>query len=272
MNMITDEIALALARLGIGAGSALSFRNRLRNGAFTVNQRAVSGTVTLAAGVYGHDGFKAGSGGCTYTFAKTNGVTFITITAGTLLQIVPGTHYLPEGGAYTASWLGTAQARINGGAYTASPQTVLNIVPEANTTIEWGTGTLARPQFEPGTAPSLFEVRDDELWRCQRWFSKSYPHGVAPGAVSSAGTAARFALNSYGFYDGLIRFPRSMASTPQITAYNHSTGAAATWHFSSGDKAVAVQSVSTEGWEPTGNNTWPPGDYTYPNWTASCEP
>lgn len=151
-------------------GLGNSFRNRLRNAGFRINQRAVSGTVTLAAGAYGHDGFKAGAGGCTYTFARASGVTTLTITAGTLVQVIEGGLCLPEGGTYTLSWLGTAPGRVNGGASAASPLTVTGLTPDANATIEWGPGTLALPTFEPGGRRTVFEHRDNELRRCQRYY------------------------------------------------------------------------------------------------------
>lgn len=44
-------------------------RNRLINSNFVINQLEKTGTVTLAANEYGHDGWKAGASGCTYTFA-----------------------------------------------------------------------------------------------------------------------------------------------------------------------------------------------------------
>ncbi len=95
---------------GIAAGAPAGFRNRLRNASFAINQRAVSGTVTLAAGAYGHDGVKAGASGATYTFATSGLDTTITVTSGSL--ILPIEASLVEGGAYALSHAGTAQARV----------------------------------------------------------------------------------------------------------------------------------------------------------------
>ncbi len=179
----TGRAVLAAADTGaasVALGLGLPFRNRLRNAGFTVNQRAVSGTVTLAANAYGHDGFKAGGNGCTYTFARSAGVTTLTISAGTLVQVIEGALYMTEGGTYTASWLGTAQARVNGGAYAASPIVATGLAADANLTVEWGTGTLAQPQVEPGKSRTVFERRDDEMYRCLRYYLSSYD-GVAPG-------------------------------------------------------------------------------------------
>lgn len=171
----TGRAVLAAADPGAAAvalGLGPSFRNRLRNAGFTVNQRAVSGTVTLVANAYGHDGFKAGANGCTYTFARSGGVTMLTISAGTLVQVIEGALYMTEGGTYTASWLGTAQGRLNGGAYAASPIVATGLAADANLTVEWGTGSLALPQVETGKSRTVFELRDDEMRRCLRYFQR----------------------------------------------------------------------------------------------------
>ncbi|MFN5350882.1 MAG: hypothetical protein ACK5A0_15345, partial [Polaromonas sp.] len=76
--------AIDLQSALINGGSPSGFKNRIINGQLNINQRGVSGTVTLAAGAYGHDRFKAGASGCTYTFATSANVTTLTITAGTL--------------------------------------------------------------------------------------------------------------------------------------------------------------------------------------------
>ncbi|WP_018261874.1 hypothetical protein [Methylobacterium sp. WSM2598] len=148
-----------------------SFRNRVTNGAFTINQRAVTGTVTLAAGAYGHDRWKAGTGGATYTFSTAaNGDVTLTITAGTLLQIITA-DMVHAGGSYRLSWSGTAQGRVHQGtpgAYAAGPITA-TLSAGINTTVEFGTGTLSLVQLEPGTVVTAFERRGDEQQRCDRF-------------------------------------------------------------------------------------------------------
>jgi len=52
-------------------GGAGSVRNLVINGNFSINQRAYVSATALAAGAFGHDRWKAGAGGCTYTFAAT---------------------------------------------------------------------------------------------------------------------------------------------------------------------------------------------------------
>lgn len=164
------------AAKSLNGGALAGMRNRLINGSLSINQLGVSGAVTLAAGAYGHDGWKAGAGGCTYTFASNGCDTTLTITAGSLIQIVEGLNV--EGGIYTLSQTGTAQARIgiNGaapaGAYAATPITSASATTGQAISVEFGTGTLTRPQLEPGSAPTLFERRPygSELLLCQRYF------------------------------------------------------------------------------------------------------
>lgn len=150
-------------------GGPIGVINAIINGNFQVNQRGVSGTVTLAAGVYGHDRWKAGASGCTYTFATVNNVTTLTITAGSLIQVIEGINLYS--GTYALSWSGTAQGKIGAGSYSGSGVTG-SVTGGTNLNIEFGTGTLSLVQFEPGTEVSPFERRDygRELIMCQRYY------------------------------------------------------------------------------------------------------
>lgn len=149
--------------------STLMFRNKIINGNFAINQRAVSGTVVLAAGQYGHDRWKAGAGGCTYTFATVANVTTITITAGSLIQIIEGINL--QSGTHILSWQGTAQGKIGAGDYGASDITGM-AVGGTNLVIEFGTGTLSNVQLEQGSVATEFEQRPIgvELQLCQRYY------------------------------------------------------------------------------------------------------
>lgn len=177
--------------LNLNGGQLAGLRNALINGAFLVNQRAVSGTVTLAAGAYGHDRWKAGAGGCTYTFATAAGVTTITITAGTLQQVIEGSNILTQ--TYTLGWTGTAQGRINSGSYGTSGAVSAALTAGTNQTVEFNTGTLAYAQLEPGAKATSFELRSyaAELTLCQRYLpaaSGAVPIGVGMSTTTTAGT------------------------------------------------------------------------------------
>lgn len=146
-----------LSTTSLNDGQLAGFRNAIINGNFSVNQRGVSGTVTLAAGARGHDRWKAGAAGCTYTYATAGGVTTLTISAGSLQQVIKGSNL--RTGTYVVSWSGTAQGKVAGGAYAASGFTVAATVG-TNLTLEFGTGTLSLVQCEPGTVATPFEWRE----------------------------------------------------------------------------------------------------------------
>ena len=151
-------------------------RNAIINGNFAVNQRGVSGTVTLAAGDYGHDRWKAGASGCTYTFATVENVTTLTITAGSLVQVIEGINLFT--GTYILSWTGTAQGKIGAGSFGASGITE-SATGGTNLSIEFNTGTVAQVQLEPGSVATPFERRTvgTELALCQRYYCVVEAHG-----------------------------------------------------------------------------------------------
>lgn len=200
------------ARAALGIGSTLSGRQRLINGLFNVNQRGVSGTVTLAAGAYGHDRWKAGVGGCTYTFATAAGTTTITITAGSLVQVIEGANV--EGGIYIVSRTGTAQGRLLGGTYAAAPFQITGVTGGANLSVEFGVGTLSSVQVEPGTVVTPNERRPYglELSLCQRYYQ---PFSYFGGATSAAN------LLNFTVPTGV-----QMRATPTVTNFASGGGSA----------------------------------------------
>jgi hypothetical protein len=141
-------------------------------GNFFVNQEAVTGTVVLSAGDYGHDMFKGGSSGCTYTFSTVDNITTVTISAGTLVQIVEARNLAPSN--YILSHVGTAQVQINGGGFGDSGSVTATLDGSANATVEYGTGTLSLPQLEQGAIVTPFDRRKygEELLLCYRHFWK----------------------------------------------------------------------------------------------------
>jgi len=208
----TGNASDARAALGFGV---IAQRNRIINGNFAINQRVVSGTVVLAAGVYGHDRWKAGASGCTYTFSTTGLDTTITISAGSLQQVIESVNV--EGGNYVMTWTGTAQGRIAGGSYAATGVAATGVTAAATLTVEFNTGTLTRVQVEPGASggASPFDRRlmAAELALCQRY----YETGVG-----------RFAGYGSGVCQYEIGFKATKRATPtlvyaSISATNVST-------------------------------------------------
>ena len=220
---------------GISGGSTLAgFRNKLINGTFLINQRGVSGTVTLAAGAYGHDRWKAGASGCTYSFTTVNNITTLTITAGSLQQVIEGNNI--DSASYILSWQGTAQGRVNGTSYGASGN-IFTLTGGNNTTIEFGTGTLSRPQFEAGTASTAFELRpySFELGLAQRYCLKL--GGSVAGDIFISG------YSPSGFYVvQTLAYPVTMRMSPSVLQ----TGSWANVNVASAVFNAGVSSLSVQ--------------------------
>jgi hypothetical protein len=207
----TSIATTAFVATAVGTAVGGIGRNRLHNGGFGINQRtAVSGTA-ITAGAYGHDRWKAGSGGCTYTFTQTQPATTITLTAGTLQQVVEA--LTVEGGAYTLSWAGTAQGRVNAGSYAASPITVTGLSANTAITVEFNTGSVGQAQLEPGSAASAFVRRSYryELAECQRFYQ--------------TGQAAVFGYGISGAAFGYtFPLPVTMRASPTMTIVTNTSG------------------------------------------------
>jgi len=196
--MPTPMLVLSSGGIQLPSGDVLNttlqlgMQNRLHNALFNINQRAVSGTVSLAAGAYGHDRWKAGAGGCTYTFATVGNITTLTITAGTLQQVIEGANL--ESGTHCLSWTGTATARIDSGSYSTSGMTGTS-VGGTNQTIEFSTGTVSLPQYEAGGNPSAFGYRPIGLEDliCKRYYETGQSHLYI-------GTTASYQYSTYNAY------------------------------------------------------------------------
>lgn len=221
--LATANTALTTANAAAAASAGNTGRNVLLNGAMHINQRVFAGGA-LTTGTYGHDAWKAGAAGCTYTAAGSGGApTVLTITAGSLQQIVDAPDVV--GGVYTVSWAGTAQGRVNGGTYAASPFTTASLPTNTAITVEFNTGTLSAVQCELGASATAFEHLDvgTDLRKCQRRACKSLPQSVAPAnnggypgvivvSQNQSGAALTIAISA--------RFPVVMRAAPTVTFYN----------------------------------------------------
>lgn len=240
----TDLVGLYAVNGGHFSGN----RNKLINGAFAHNQRVVSGTVVLTAGQYGHDYWKAGAGGCTYTFVTVNNLTTITITAGTLTQVINGKNLFS--GVHVLSWGGTATARVGTGAYSAPSANVItaNIVGGTNTTVEFAAGSLWLAQFEPGTAPSMFEFRHNELQLCQQRYFKTYEPETSPATGANAtGYVGRFVEGNSNYATIYVGLPVAMEGVPQVTIYSASSATINCFSRDGVNIAATVQQAGRNG-------------------------
>lgn len=219
------------------AGSASAdkgFKNLLYNGAFNVNQRGVSGTVVLAAGAFGHDGWFGGASGATYTFATSNGRVTLTISAGSLKRIVPSEDIPGGTNTLVMSWSGTAQGKIGAGSYSASGVTS-SVSGGSNLVLEFGTGTLAEVQLEKGAVATDFEQTPMtlELCRCRRFLNML----VTDGASGDIG---------YGYQSDTTTF--SVTSIHEVEMYGvptfSYTGAASDYGVSLGATTLTVSAIA----------------------------
>lgn len=222
------DAGAALTALSLPTGSAFSFRNKIINGNFTVNQRGMVGAITLSAGQYGHILWKAGASGCTYSVSASG---LVSITSGSLIQVVDAENLLS--GDYVLSWTGTAQARIDGGAWGGSG--IIGTASGANQTVEFGAGTFQYVQYEAGHIAQPFEYRHKgiELLLCQRYFYPFFGGQIALGAVGNGAQkiicAPIYLPTPMRTAPTLLNMTTAVASAPSATgqyaAYNESTGA-----------------------------------------------
>lgn len=237
VRSLLDDADAATARATLGLTTP-SFRNRIINGDFRVNQRgAAAASTSYPAGTYIMDRWKAGAGGVTLSFAVSAGEVTVTITAGTLLQVIEGAFNMLDSGVYMLSWKGTAQGRVYQSgtpAYNVSP-IATGLGGNINTTIEFSTGTLSQVQFEFGSIVTAFERRDDELDRCQRYgIALADAHNVGGVAAGADSILARFALPVEMRASGSVLLQRqgSFAITDDyvadVTASSISLGVAST--------------------------------------------
>lgn len=179
------------------------FKNYLVNGDFVINQRAFAGGA-LAAGVYGFDRWKAGTGGCSVSLS--GGV--LTHTSGPLVQVIESPRL--NGELITVSVedpSGSITVNVDGqtGTITAGSgrRGVQVTVPSGSTgnvalTLTATAVTYKRVQLERGAAATGFEWRPaaTETVLAERYFqaSKSYasgPYWTGQVTSGSAYAAAR---------------------------------------------------------------------------------
>ena len=209
VNYVNQDLADLKARMTIvETKRAIMGGGAIINGGFAINQRAVSGTVILASGEYGHDRWRGGAAGCTYTFATSLNVTTITIVAGSLAQEIEGINL--ESGMHTLSWVGTSQAQIDGNGFTTSP-TSETLTGGANATMEFGTGTVTKVKLEQDIIATDFILKPNavELRDCQRYTKVFEIDAVIKYLGDAIGISGTFA-------QGTIKFITRMRTQPTL--------------------------------------------------------
>lgn len=169
VNKAGDTMTGNLDVPSINGGQISGNRNVIINGNFSVNQRVYPSGGATTAGMYTLDRWKVtGTAGVTYTNIVNRWT--ITIPAGQILQQVVDGPDINEG-FHVLSWGGTAQGRVNGGAFGTSGQVTAALTGGQAALVEFNTGTLFNVQLEKGTVASSFEyrLRGIELLLCQRF-------------------------------------------------------------------------------------------------------
>lgn len=204
-------------------GGALSFRNRLINASFNVNQRVYSsGAATSGANQYTLDRWRVVTSGQSLSWTTTDGVITATAPAGGIEQVVEAKNVAID--FYVLNWTGTATALINGSLSIGKGEVFFNVAA-SDMTIRFSGGTVSQPQLEVDRVSTSFEFRPFglELMLCQRYFCKTFAYATAPAQnvgidtgpfnfqVLAASTAA----------GGRWQFPVTMRATPgTVTLYN----------------------------------------------------
>ena len=150
--------------------------------------------------------------------------------------------------------------------WTASPASANRAVGQVNladsTSNEW---YITGVQLEAGQVASDFEFLpiDVKLARCQRYFTKSYDPGTAPGSVTYLGAVStrNYSTSTRGQNPWPIIFKQTMRTVPTITIYSPTTGssgfittgatghggttqAAASTIYNAGQRAIAGMSAT----------------------------
>lgn len=214
--------------------------NLLVNGDFEINQRGFSGGA-LAGGAFGHDRWRADTGGASYTVSGGD----VTLQSGTLVQTIePAVHghaslaqtvltvsvQALSGGNLTVT-LGSASGTIAAG----SGVRTLTLATGAGDTgnlavriaVAAGTPVFRRLKVEAGSVATGFVHRGlvAEQQLCQRYFQKSYPLPVAPQNNSAAPWLPGFAPATNLVDAQRQYFAVPMRVTPTIAFFSPSDGA-----------------------------------------------
>jgi hypothetical protein len=234
------------------ANIAVNDGNIVINGDFRVNQMGYVSAAALAAGIYGHDQWKAGAAGGDYSFTQLKSSTQITIAAGKSL-IQPIEDASVAGGSYVLSWTGTAQARAGvntltpSGAYAASPLLITGQTAGTVMSVEFNAGTLGTVKLESGALATPFVMRpfDQELLTCQRYWESTFPYGTPPASSTAASGYLVGTVLSATVNINMVQwiFKVTKRTTPTMTTYNPFAAGSGMSQSGSGNFSVVAYSL-----------------------------
>ena len=138
-----------------------------------------------------------------------------------------------------------------------------------------GTFDISQVQLEEGNLATPFEKAnyDFELFRCMRFFQKSYNPEVLPGVSTNEGYFISFAHNTNTLQQTNIRFPVPMRANPTCTLYSPATGLSGKIYNIIGvtDVNAFCLNSSTMGFEINGTNNFISGNCYIFHYSAQCE-
>jgi hypothetical protein len=194
---------------GVVNGTYFSYRNKIINGIFRINQRNyVSGTNSSSANQYTLDRWRIVASGQNIIINAVGVNNIVTAPNGGIEQIIESLNI--EGGTYILSWQGTASATING--TNVINGGTISLPANTNAIIKFQNGTVSLPQLEAGTIATPFEWRNigTELALCQRYYWQGLPCDSLIFASYVIGAVASW----------LMPFPVEMrADNPEIASF-----------------------------------------------------
>lgn len=197
-------------------------KNYLINGDFAINQRAFGGGA-LAAGVYGFDRWKAGTGGCSVSLSA--GV--LTHTSGPLVQVIEAPNLAGKTITVSVEALsgGNLSVNVEGVTGVIAPAVdrsglsiVVPIGSTGNVTVTLtpasGAVTYKRVQVELGSVATAFEWRPTSIEQslCNRYFIRLRQLDGNAYYIFGAGYSANTTQANIP-----IPLPALMRATPAIT-------------------------------------------------------
>lgn len=190
------------------AGISPESPNKIINSSFLVNYVAAPNSGTLAANGFWREGWLAGPGGCTYSFSESTRI--LTISSGTMIQIVDGVTEGIGDGVHCITWEGTSSATVAGTA--RAKGATFSLFNGQIFTISFGAGTVSKVQLVIGNSvnsylqPSL----TSERMRCQPYFWRS--------ALMDSGALSTNTANWYGSI--VFTPPFAMRANPIMVTFN----------------------------------------------------